>query len=150
MDFFPAREIIPGLWIGSSADASNPRFMACHDIGLIINCSKDIPCSFSRDIPTVRIPIHDAAYENLTMLRYLPRVVRTIEKKLRSGVSVLVHCYAGVSRSSSVVAAYLMYKYGLEKNEAITFIQQRKSETFSNGVIFNRALNSFDMIKYYI
>ena len=40
-----------------------------------------------------------------------------IEKALESGGKILVHCAAGVSRSSTVVLAYLMYKnrWGYER-----------------------------------
>jgi len=42
-----------------------------------------------------------------------------MEQAIESGGTVLVHCYAGVSRSSSTVISYLMRKYDLSLKTAI-------------------------------
>jgi predicted protein tyrosine phosphatase len=38
----------------------------------------------------------------------------------------LVHCYAGVSRSASVVIAYLMTRYALKAQDAYALVEQRR------------------------
>lgn len=144
--FYPAKEIIPGLWIGSAGDAADAQFMNTAKIGFIVNCSKDLPFSFP-EIPGIRVAVHDHPVENFEMLRRLPGVVRAIDKKMRANVPVLVHCYAGISRSATVVAAYLMCRYGLSKKDAIALVKSMKSETFQPRVNFERALSLYDYIK---
>jgi len=51
--------------------------------------------------------------------------VEAIEQ-LGPGHKALVHCVAGVSRSSSIVAAYLTKKEGWTAEQAYTFIQKRR------------------------
>ncbi|CAL2271501.1 unnamed protein product [Prunus armeniaca] len=51
------------------------------------------------------VPLRDMDDENL--LDYLDACVDFIDKGRKKG-SVLVHCFAGVSRSASIITAYLM------------------------------------------
>lgn len=51
------------------------------------------------------VPLRDTESENL--LDYLQVCVDFIERSRKEG-SVLVHCFAGVSRSAAVITAYLM------------------------------------------
>lgn len=51
------------------------------------------------------VPLKDTENENL--LDYLEVCIDFIDRSRKEG-SVLVHCFAGVSRSASVITAYLM------------------------------------------
>jgi protein-tyrosine phosphatase len=59
------------------------------------------------------------------------KAVLAIDDTLRSGKGVLVHCFAGVSRSASVVAAFLMAREGLTAAQAMARIRTTKPETFT-------------------
>jgi dual specificity phosphatase 12 len=50
------------------------------------------------------IPVQDSEYDDI--LIYLPDACRFIQKSLDDGGRVLVHCYMGISRSATVIAAY--------------------------------------------
>jgi predicted protein tyrosine phosphatase len=52
----------------------------------------------------LQIPVLDTEYEDL--LIYLPQTTRFIQDALEGGGRVLVHCVMGVSRSTTVVAAF--------------------------------------------
>jgi len=47
-----------------------------------------------------------------------------IKKSLAEGGTVFVHCYAGISRSTSCIVAYLMYEYGMSQVQALNLIRQ--------------------------
>ncbi|BFG40172.1 hypothetical protein CerSpe_264450 [Prunus speciosa] len=67
------------------------------------------------------VPLRDADDENL--LDYLDVCVDFIDKGRKKG-SVLVHCFAGVSRSASIITAYLMRTEHLSQEDALGSLRQ--------------------------
>ena len=83
------------------------------------------------DVPSANLKQHWAACHQF------------MEQAIESGGVVLVHCYAGVSRSSSTVISYLMRKYGLSLQTAIE--HTRSCRWFINpNPGFVRQLRSFE------
>jgi protein tyrosine phosphatase len=144
MGYFPAKEVQPGLWIGSEGDSQNPDFMTAHDIGLIVNCTKNIPFLDMPGVDTYRIPIDDSPSNGDIILSHFPVVVRAIDSVLQRGKGVLVHCRAGMQRSAATVAAYIMYKYGVSAKNAMNSIKSQKSETFWPVATFANALAKYE------
>ena len=52
--------------------------------------------------------------------------VAFVESALTGSGGVYVHCFAGISRSPSVVAAYLIKSRGMGASEALDFIKARR------------------------
>lgn len=128
--YYPAKEIIKNLWIGSEGDAGSSSFMRKHAIRLVVDVSKSIPMHFRSSIPSVRIPVDDDPDENEQIIKYWPTVVRAIDEVLKANQGVLVHCRAGMQRSAATVAAYLIWKRKMSAAEAIGYIRGIKPETF--------------------
>jgi protein-tyrosine phosphatase len=125
--FYPAKQVSRGLWVGSEGNARNARFLRDKNIGLIVNASRHIPMYFPHGpARTYRIPVDDDPRCNRTMLRHWPVVVAAIDDTLRSGKAVLVHCRAGMQRSAATAAAYLMWKRGLTADAAMALVRRRK------------------------
>ncbi|KDO34126.1 hypothetical protein SPRG_01396 [Saprolegnia parasitica CBS 223.65] len=53
---------------------------------------------------------------------------------------VLVHCKQGVSRSASIVVAYVMRTKELSRDEALAFVQARRPEAQPNGSFLKQLL----------
>ncbi|BDR91416.1 protein-tyrosine phosphatase family protein [Vulcanisaeta souniana] len=51
-----------------------------------------------------------------------------IDRNIMNGKPVLVHCHAGIGRSPTVIAAYLMYRRGLNANDAIEVVSRYNDE----------------------
>lgn len=144
-NYFPAKEILPGLWIGSEGDARSAAFFRKHDIKLVINATRNVPfADRGADVRGYRVPVNDDPADNEIMARHLPIVVMVIDEALRYGGGVLVHCRAGMQRSAAVVAAYVMYKMGMSADEALEFVNYRKNETFWPVATFEPALRAFE------
>ncbi|KAK8272926.1 hypothetical protein V6Z12_D11G369900 [Gossypium hirsutum] len=76
-----------------------------------------------KDLKLVRmaVPIRDMESENL--LDYLDACIDFIDRSRKEG-SVLVHCFAGVSRSAAIIMAYLMRTEQLSKEDALESLKQ--------------------------
>eukprot|EP00268_Persea_americana_P014629 TRINITY_DN16548_c0_g1_i1.p1 TRINITY_DN16548_c0_g1~~TRINITY_DN16548_c0_g1_i1.p1 ORF type:complete len:355 (-),score=52.56 TRINITY_DN16548_c0_g1_i1:330-1394(-) len=68
------------------------------------------------------VPLRDMENENL--LDYLDVCLDFIDESRKEGGSVLVHCFAGVSRSAAVITAYLMKTERLSQEDALESLRQ--------------------------
>lgn len=141
MSFYPRVEIIPGLFVGSAKDARDVSFLKT--VSFVVNCTKEVP--IMHGMKGIRVSVHDSIQENDAMLRSFPSVMKVIDQTLKSGNAVLVHCYAGMQRSCTIVAAYLMYmnaQYNrrLSAIHAMHMVKRRKPEAFEPAPTFLRAL----------
>ena len=57
------------------------------------------------------------------MLAHVEETSDIIRRALKAGEGILVHCQAGVSRSTTLVAAYLMREHSLTADGMLCFIQ---------------------------
>lgn len=132
-------EIIHNLFIGNKEslyDAS--KFQ------VIINCTKHIP--FPPDVENIdceRVPINDDSTEYNVLLQYKDYILKKIHTSLIENKKVLVHCHAGMQRSCTIVALYLIKYYGMRPTDAIKFIQRRRPIAFMPEPTFKNLLFSF-------
>ncbi|KAG8219090.1 protein-tyrosine phosphatase-like protein [Butyriboletus roseoflavus] len=91
------------------------------------------------------LPVQDSEYEDL--LIHLPDACLFIETALSRSGKVLVHCVMGVSRSATVVCAYLMVSQRLSVSAAIQYIRRRRPEIRPNYG-FVRQLHAFSQCRY--
>ncbi|NDE18706.1 hypothetical protein EBZ80_27765, partial [bacterium] len=76
-------------------------------------------------------PVYD--HPNAPLWYYLAEACRFIHNTLTtSSGAVYVHCYAGISRSSTIVAAYLILRDGITPNAAITQIRALRPQVEPN------------------
>ena len=60
------------------------------------------------------------------------RVIIYLDDAISSGVSVLVHCLAGVSRSVTIMIAYLICSKRMQLAEAIEHVRRRRPNISPN------------------
>ncbi|XP_048486870.1 dual specificity protein phosphatase 1B isoform X2 [Plutella xylostella] len=120
-------EIIPGLYL------SNARAAADQDVLRNLNITHVLTIEIRRlpkstfqgtNISTLYIRANDLPSTNL--LPYFPMAHHFIEEGLRVG-NVIVHCHFGVSRSATLVIAYLMKKYDMTFEQAFGYVKYRRN-----------------------
>lgn len=77
------------------------------------------------------------------ILPYLDKAIEFINKAVSSGGRVLVHCFAGISRSASTVIAYFMATRKMTFLEAFNYVKKRRPIIFPNFG-FQRQLIEFE------
>ncbi len=140
----PADEIVTGLWLGNRTAALDSRWAGEKGIKCVFNCTKDIP--FLPEIQRkYRVPVDDNLQpdeiRNLELWSY--EIVMKMTREYATGQPILVHCAAGMQRSAACVAMFLIAAKGFTPEEAISYIQQRRSIAFRPFVNFRDAIDSF-------
>jgi len=121
-------EILPRLYISDLIFAENPALLSSHRITHILSTLPDPifrpPPSLLPNQPVrMQIYLEDSPFAELAA--HLPRTTSFIRDSLASNpdARVLVHCVEGVSRSVSVVAAYLIAECGFSPKDAVDYIK---------------------------
>ncbi len=125
------RQILPHLYLGCRKAATSLPSLKEHGITRVLNVTSSVPNQFEREGFTYKqIKVEDS--HDVNMMQYLPEAFRFIEDAKDSGAKVLVHCHAGMSRSVTVIIAYLMKHYEHTLDSAYEFVKERKSDISPN------------------
>ena len=146
MRYFPAREVLTNVWVGSQGDALSNDFFKRHSIRYVINCSKTIPFNPNHpELEGLRIPVNDDEAENDAMLGYLDLAVTCVVSAMSTDSThgCLIHCLAGQQRSCTVAAAVLMKQHKMTPREAQAYIRKLKPEAFQPKPTFARAMDAY-------
>lgn len=112
--FAAMTRITDHLFLTGVGGMTRDNFRRNH-IDFVVNITTEAP--LWEDTETMRVPVDDDHSANI--LAYLDQVVDRIHEAIqRRGAHVLVHCVAGVSRSATIVIAYLMKHRRLDLRSA--------------------------------
>jgi protein-tyrosine phosphatase len=116
--------IAKGLFLGDARDARDRDLLAGSGITDILNCAREVPCWFRKDLRYFHLKLADPdpAFQD-----HIDRFCRFIHRGRHSG-GVLVHCAAGLSRSAAAIVAYLCWR-GKPLEEAIELLRRRVGES---------------------
>jgi protein-tyrosine phosphatase len=136
-------KIMSRLYLGNNIAAKDLEFFNKKKIKAVLNCSKDIPNTFSskkHDIEYMRIPIDDSLKEVdiEKCFKFMPSIVEFIHKHVvLQKHNIFVHCWAGRQRSAISIAAYLIAKHDMDPKKACKFILKHRKEAFHFGESLN-------------
>lgn len=82
------------------------------------------------------------------LLPYFPIANAFIDDGMKNG-AVLVHCRLGVSRSSTIIIAYLMQKYKLTYEQAFRYVRSKRPFINPNPSFVNQ-LKKYERNQYYV
>lgn len=116
--------IIDGLFLGSVDDALAVANGLAHVDHVLTVAAELSEMRLPDDVDHFVIPLHDTPDQNL--IPYLPAALNYIHAALIAGETILVHCHAGVSRSASIVIAYLVRDVGFTYPQAKAFVKNAR------------------------
>lgn len=121
-NFFPdCSEIIKSkLYLGNYDFAKDLNLLLQLGITHILVVGKELECFFQDKFEYMKINICDYEEENIEP--YIEKSVNFIEK----GDIVFVHCNAGVSRSPTIVIAYLILRKNLSYLDSYNLVKQKR------------------------
>ncbi|KAF7317352.1 hypothetical protein HMN09_00471400 [Mycena chlorophos] len=117
-------EITPRLFVADWLVAEN--WDALHAMGITHVVSVcEIPPIVPRNIQHLHVMIVDLPFADIS--EHFPASTEWIRRALSvEGTKVLVHCLGGLSRSVSIVCAYLIAAKGMTAAEAILYLKDRR------------------------
>lgn len=146
---FSATKITDHLYLGSYSDACNAQELARHSITRILNVAEECPVVEIPGVETKYIALKDHSDENIA--EHFTDALHFMRDSIAAGHSVLVHCRFGVSRSATMVLAYLI-RFGtndtvpsrISYDEAFDYVKLRRPQ-ISPNLGFVLSLHSLDI-----
>ncbi|KAK1312285.1 Protein-tyrosine-phosphatase MKP1 [Acorus calamus] len=110
------------VYLGGDSVARNRDILRRHGITHVLNCVGFVcPEYFKSDLVYKTLWLQDSPSEDITSILY--DVFDYFEDVRSQAGRVLVHCCQGVSRSTSLVIAYLMWREGQSFDDAFQFVK---------------------------
>ncbi|XP_043931065.1 dual specificity protein phosphatase 10-like [Protopterus annectens] len=118
--------ILPFLFLGSEKDAQDLEKMRNLNIAYVVNVTTHLPLYHAETglIRYKRLPATDNSKQNLR--QYFEEAFEFIEEAHQCSKGVLVHCQAGVSRSATIVVAYLMKHTLMTMADAYKYVKGKR------------------------
>ena len=115
----PMSQITDTIYLGNLYNAQNIKKLLQLGIKKVLSLITETQLlSYPKEIEHKLICIPDFPRENI--IKYFYECLLFIDDNKK----VLVHCYAGLSRSATIVVAYIMWKNQLDFLEAIKLVEQ--------------------------
>lgn len=133
-------EVLPSLYLCGACAIVRPETIENLEIKFVVNATVELPDTPLPDIRPdyLRVPIKDSRESNL--IEYFDQVADSIEKTRQEDGKSLVHCVAGVSRSVSLVLAYLMKYADMSLKKAFQHVRSVRPQVRPNLGFFKQLI----------
>ena len=128
-DFQPV-ELIPNLFIGSIGTASNLKVLKETGITHIVCAAQGVKEYYPNKFVYLKLNLLDT--ENQNIKQYFNEAGEFINKALNEKGKVLVHCHAGISRSSTICLAYIIKYKKIGFDKALKMVREKRSKISPN------------------
>ncbi|KAK7359034.1 hypothetical protein VNO77_00978 [Canavalia gladiata] len=119
------------VYLGSDTVAKNHELLRQNKITHVLNCVGFVcPEYFKSEFVYKTLWLQDSPSEDITSILY--DVFDYFEDVRQQGGRVLVHCCQGVSRSTSLVIAYLMWRESQSFEDAFQYVKNARGVTNPN------------------
>jgi protein-tyrosine phosphatase len=130
-------KITEQIYIGSYASASALDHSNTEGITHVLNCTTD-PHEGLKNLEVYQININDGFEISPEYIRF---ALTIMAKAIHNGGKILVHCHAGVSRSTSLVCAHFI-QAGFSWDEAVSYVRLKRPQMFPHPNI-ERSIKNF-------
>ena len=133
-------QITEKLFLGNEDTARDKAILNKLNISNILICAEGCEPFFKDEYKYKILYIDDAIDENI--LSWLQEAFEFIDSAEKN---IYIHCVMGISRSPSIVIAYLMYKNKMSYEEAYDFVKNKRNVINPNSG-FQEQLKKFEKI----
>ena len=128
--------IFPWIYLGDYINANNNEEIKILKIKYILNCAKEINIfNLPNDVKYCHLDIIDNTKTNL--IQYFDKAFAFIETARKNKANILIHCKLGISRSTSILIAYMIKYFGFNVKKALEYIKAKRKQVNPNqGFMF--------------
>ncbi|KAI3389782.1 hypothetical protein SNEBB_002483 [Seison nebaliae] len=124
-------EIVDGVYLANILEMTDSRSLRRKHIGGIISICEDFMLGFVK-LQCLRLSMkHLVIYESDTSFNslypYFDETYEFIESVRKKHQGVIIHCFAGLSRSATIITAYLIRKYNYSFERAMNLMNSKKT-----------------------
>lgn len=128
--WYPSEILVNQLYLGSHTDACNLDTLTQLDITHILNVSAEVDNMYPQQFTYKHIVLPDLPDSDITA--YFDMSNQYIDLCMHTSGKCLVHCYQGVSRSSTLIIAYLMYSQHMSLVTAYHHVLNARKQIMPN------------------
>jgi protein-tyrosine phosphatase len=119
-------KVMDGLFIGSLRAAQNASVFSGLSITNVVTCGRNLHTNIPSGVKQLVLDVDDNDDEKLNAHFHKAIAFMLEGMKANPPGNVLVHCFAGVSRSATIVIAFLMHEQRKTFSEAMTFVREQR------------------------
>jgi protein-tyrosine phosphatase len=116
--------------LGDIDDSRDPE-----GVDAVLNVAAEVPVL--HNLPYLHLKIDD---QRPLTVGDLKQALRFLTDRTSVGQKVLVHCYAGTSRSPAIVAAFLCATTGISEGAALALIREKRWKADPDPVVWESIL----------
>lgn len=145
-------EIMNGLYLTSVYGATRDNILK-RNTTLLINSAQELPKQEVPGVESIKLYLDDTPAALINV--YFDRMADKMNEHLTRNGKVIVHCVMGVSRSCSLVLAYLMKYKAMTLKQAFDLVSSKRSVVRPNPgfwrqlLEYEKRLNSFKSTSSY-
>jgi hypothetical protein len=111
------------IYLSGYRPATEKGILTQYNIKYILTVGKELPPVFPDEFIYKKIPIYDS--EHIKINKYFDECFEFINSA--KGNNLLIHCGAGMSRSASILIAYLIYSKKIPYSEALRLVKSKRA-----------------------
>ncbi|KAL5701725.1 hypothetical protein ACHQM5_027034 [Ranunculus cassubicifolius] len=123
-------QIEEGLYLGSLGAAFNKDRLLVLNVTHILTVASSLKPAYPNDFVYKKIEVTDRSDTDLA--QHFDECFDFIDEVKRMGGGVLVHCFAGRSRSVTIIVAYLMKKQHMSLPQALGYVKTKRPHAAPN------------------
>lgn len=121
------------IWLGGLASACDREALRKKKIGRIVSAVYDCNPIFPDDpeLLYLKVPVIDKPTADIA--KHFDRAIEFIHDGVQKKQGILIHCVYGISRSSTLVCAYLIKKHNMNVKQAIAHVKKCRPDADPNS-----------------
>lgn len=120
-----------GLYLGNISGAGNQKLIEKYKIRAVLTVAQGTYLKYPKQYIDQHKVVEALDLPSYDLFKHFQECIDFIAENIKK-TNVLVHCFAGSSRSGTIVIAYIMQTRDMTYDQAYKMVRQCRSQVFPN------------------